>query len=74
MITWHRAKDKQPSDNQSCFITTQGSSSILGPIIYKEKERFFLDLFATPEAGACYSVDETDYDLYWCEEGEMNKP
>lgn len=74
MIEWKRAKDTPPKNNQDCFITSKGATTILGPIVFNEKIEAFVDFFATYEAGAMYSINSDEMDLWWCDVGEINLP
>jgi len=51
---WNRAKDVEPEDNQVCHIL--GNEMILLNIPYK-KGHGWLNILATPEAGALYTVE-----------------
>ena len=79
MIEWTKAKDTRPADNQECFITAtpQGLQSvpIIGPIVYKADFDGFIDLFATPEAGASYPADKEGHlEMWWCAGESINLP
>lgn len=52
---WFRAKDVEPEDNQMCHIIGGNDMMILN-VPYK-KGGGWLNIFATPEAGALYTVD-----------------
>ncbi len=75
MIDWREAKTERPGDKQSCFITVERgliSAPIIGPIVYMTDGDMFMDICATPEAGACYPVEK--HDLWWCDDGDINLP
>jgi hypothetical protein len=68
MINWKQAKKEQPKDKQKCWITTECSGNIIGPLPYIESQRWFMNF------GAVYTVDSEDYNLYWCAAEEINVP
>lgn len=76
MIAWKNVKKMRPENKQSCFITQEANGlstfPIIGPIFYEAKADLFMDLWATPEAGACYPIKELD--LWWCPEEDINLP
>lgn len=62
MNPWIKVTDRLPENNQMCLLYGEASNSVLGPVIYKVDEKvgkgMWIDLFATPEAGAAYSPED----------------
>lgn len=81
MIDWKNSKEERPEAGQSCFITAahDGFSSfpILGPMMFQETDSggMFIDLFATPEAGHAYPINDPEMpDIHWCPQEQINLP
>jgi len=53
---WRLLKDEKPDNKQSCWIRGE-REMILGGVHYDAGSGYFIDLFATPEAGECYSAE-----------------
>lgn len=55
MIEWFDPKDKLPEDGQECLLLSKSegliSVAVCGPIEYSAAHGFWIDLFASPEAG-----------------------
>ena len=51
---WFRAKEVEPADNQVCHII--GSNDVMILNVPYKKGSGWLNIFATPEAGALYTV------------------
>lgn len=77
MITWHDSRTDKPQDKQSVYISQalKFTGQIAGPMQYFAEQDAFLDIFATPEAGAIYHVAQFEENpLYWCDANEINLP
>jgi hypothetical protein len=71
-IEWVSIDSKLPADNQCCWITGGAFNTIVGPFPWKQDANGFLDLWATPEAGALYGKDNGV--SHWCDEAQINVP
>lgn len=73
-IIW-KTVNEEPPDNTHCWLTGNNRDHLFQGT-YKAAEKVWIDLFATPEAGALYSkangithwLPETDLDMEFPEE------
>ncbi len=54
MEQWRLLKNEKPANKQFCWIRGE-REMIVGGVHYDANSGYFIDLFATPEAGECYS-------------------
>jgi hypothetical protein len=71
-IAWVELVIEEPQDNQLCWITGGEFNTIVGPFPWKKDANGFLDLWATPEAGALYGKDNGV--THWCSEDQITVP
>lgn len=77
-MKWFKPSEKTPNDGQYCILLGHdpgglGMAQVAGPIAWREPKAgdsqgtkgMWLDLFATPEAGAVISTDVVAYWIPW---------
>lgn len=69
MIEWYRVEDKLPNNNDMCMIYSDKVDRLVGPIMWKTFEGSdkgaWVDIFATPEAGAMFHPGGEDGPTHW---------
>ena len=65
-LKWNKFEDIEPKDKQECYLANEMFEGFLvGPIVYVKDAKGWIDIFATPEAGALYNVENGV--AYWIE-------